>query len=62
MELGWMVAIDFFTNFVWFLKIKVWGSFILDYSFFQGAQSKGFQDEDDEDSHGKRGFGDGDMS
>ena len=43
MELGWMVAIDFFTNFVWFLKIKVWGSFILDHSFFQGAQSKGFQ-------------------
>jgi len=43
MELGWMVAIDFFTNFVWFLKIKVWGLFIFDSFFNQRVNPKDFK-------------------
>jgi len=33
----------FLLQFSWVFNLEVWGSFILDHSFFQGAQSKGFQ-------------------
>ena len=38
-----MVAADFFTNFVWFLKIKVWGLFIFDSFFNQRVNPKDFK-------------------
>ena len=30
----------FLLQFSWVFNLEVWGSFILDYSFFQGAQFK----------------------